>query len=93
MPAKRRIAKRRISPAAELQAWSELFDIGHDFFNDLAPLGFPGGDGDARAREAARKAWRRLGAAFMETFQPDGVRSQPWAVEEFGYPKGWRDAG
>jgi hypothetical protein len=88
MPAKRRIAKRRISPAAELAAWSELFDIGHDFFNDLEPLGFPGGDCDRAARKAARSAWRRFGAAFMENFQPDEVRLRPWAVEEFGYPKG-----
>jgi hypothetical protein len=86
MPVKRRLHKRRIDPVAELRAWSELFDIGHDFFGDLEPLGFRGGDCDRAARLAARSAWRRFGAEFMETFKPDAVRARPWAFEEFGDP-------
>jgi hypothetical protein len=86
MPVKRRLHKRRIDPVAELRAWSELFDCGHDFFNDLELLGFTGGDCDAAARKAARVAWRRFGAAFMETWRPNEVRSQPWALEQFGDP-------
>jgi hypothetical protein len=85
MPVKRRVHKRRLSPAAERQAWFEVFDCGHDFFNDLASLGFPGGDCDRAAQKAARSAWRRFGAAFMETWRSD-VRAQPWALEEFGDP-------
>jgi hypothetical protein len=85
MPVKRRIQKRRLSPAAELEAWRELFDCGHDFFNDLELLGFPGGDCDRAAQQAARLAWRRFGATFMETWRSD-VRSRPWALEQFGDP-------
>lgn len=83
MPVKRRAHKRRISPDAERAMWSGLFECGYDFFNDLSPLGFPGGDCDAAARKAARKAWRRHGAAFMETWRSD---VQPWAQVEFGDP-------
>jgi hypothetical protein len=83
MPAKRRTAKRRTDPAAELEAWSMLFRCGYDFFGDLDHLGL---DIDAK-RRAAREAWRRLGAAFMTAWRPDTARQKPWALEQFGDPK------
>jgi hypothetical protein len=98
MPVKRRQGKRRLGEAAELEAWGELFTCGYDFFGDLEPFGFPGGDTDRAARAAAPQAWKRLGIAYLETawadrYKGSGQRQTPWAVEEFGYPKGWRDAG
>jgi hypothetical protein len=83
MPVKRRLAKRRISPEAETAAWADLFSTGHDYFCDLEPFGFPGGDSDRAARQAARDAWRRFGADFMRTWS--GV-VPPWAFLEFGEP-------
>lgn len=72
MPVKRRRGKRRLHPRAELEAWSGAFECGHDFFSELEEIGFPnhvGGrqfDLTEEFREAARDAWNRLGAAFME---------------------------
>ena len=94
MPVKRRITKQRTGDAAELKAWSDLFECGYDFFGDLEPYGFPGGDACAAAREAARDAWQRMGVAFMETWKPvPNSREQPWALDQFGPPKGVRNAG
>ena len=97
MPAKRRNSKRRTSSNAEVEAWSDLFTCGYDFFGDLEPWGFPrNNDADRAARAAAPEAWQRLGAAFLENWSPHpapGQRQTPWAVEEFGYPKGYRHAG
>ena len=95
MPAKQRASKRRTSPAAELEAWATLFECGYDFFGDLEPFGFgPGSDQAARA--AAGEAWQRLGFAFMAAWNqrqhhPAG-RQTPWAAEQFGLPKGGRNA-
>lgn len=88
MPVKRRLSKRKLSTAAELAAWSELFTTGYDFFDDLEPFGFPHiHDADRAARAAAPEAWSRLGETFMMTWEPDPrVREEPWALEEFGKP-------
>lgn len=84
--AKRRTPKRRISDAAELAAWSELFASGYDFFGDLEPFGFTRDDSDREARAAAREAWKRLGEAFMATRAAlPGVASL-WALDTFGRP-------
>ena len=82
MPVKVRRPKRRMSVAAELEAWSVLFATGYDFFGDL---GFPKQE---EARKAARDAWERLGPAFMARWTPSSARSVPWALEAFGEPQG-----
>jgi hypothetical protein len=95
MPVKRRQTKRRLGDAAEVQAWAELFGCGYDFFGDLEPFGFPGGDACRAARAAAQDAWKRLGTAYLETVwaaRGPGEPATPWAVERFGYPKGYNDA-
>jgi hypothetical protein len=87
MPAKTRRPKRRTSLAAEVEAWSMVFEVGTDYFGDLVEFGFEAGcEGDAAIQAAARKAWRRLGAAYMRTRIPDRNREQPWALEQFGEP-------
>jgi hypothetical protein len=78
--------KRRLGPAAEVEAWSEIFQCGYDFFGDLEPLGFKGGDADRAARAAAPEAWARLGALCLETH----ADRKPWALEKFGQPRGYR---
>jgi len=94
MPAKRRMAKRRLSRAAELEAWSMTFQSGCDFLGDLARLGLAGDACfDAAARERACEAWERLGAAHMAGLRPEPVPQAPWALEAFGAPPGWSDAG
>jgi len=87
MPVKRRTPKARRDDAAELAAWSMTFQTGRDYFHDLAPFGIDGMD-SAAVRTAARAAWRRLGARFMETWSPDPAgRQRPWALEELGAPR------
>jgi hypothetical protein len=82
MPVKMRKRKRRTDPAAELEAWSMLFECGYDYFNNL---GF-GYGGDAVAREAAPEAWRRLGSAFLASRPANAPRAVPWALETLGEP-------
>jgi hypothetical protein len=91
MPVKRRLAKRKNDPAAELEAWSMTFQSGYDFFSQLKPYGFsrshPGHDTD-NVRKAAREAWHRLGEQYMKTWVPGelGGRELPWAYKKFGAP-------
>jgi hypothetical protein len=83
MPVKRRVSKRRLSPEDEMKAWSELFDVGYDFFQDLELLGLS----EREARAAAPEAWRRLGHLFLDQWKPTDARAVPWALEEFGEPR------
>ena len=86
MPPKRRTEKRRMDPAAELAAWSMVFQSGWDYFGDLSRLGVPMDEHNHRPdREAAEAAWHRLGARFLEE-ATDPVLGTPWAVSEFGDP-------
>jgi hypothetical protein len=52
----------------ELDIWHMTFVCGYDFFHNLPEIGLRG---DARVdptvRRAAKAAWQRLGAAFMQT--------------------------
>lgn len=96
MPVKRRNAKRRTDPQAELQAWSGLFKCGFDFFDELEHFGFPQGgpNGEGAKRAAAKDAWTRLGAAFLPEWNAGGLHGRPmsvpldtpWALNEFGDP-------
>jgi hypothetical protein len=79
MPVKARHAKRRRSLTADLHAWEMLFTCGTDYFGDL-------GMSDAEALAAAPEAWRRLGAAFLATWQPETPRAVPWALQTYGEP-------
>lgn len=90
MPVKRRITKRRITPEAEIKAWSMMFESGHDFFHELRDFGI---DSDEAARKAAPKAWMRLGRDYMQTRQPDPARQVPWALLKFGNPVAKGDDG
>ncbi|PAQ01560.1 hypothetical protein LRP31_18800 [Mesorhizobium mediterraneum] len=83
MPVKRRVAKRRQDSTAELDAWSETFTSGFDFFGDLAPFGLVD---DRNIQAAAKEAWTRLGVAFLGDWRPTDVRETPWALQEFGEP-------
>ena len=83
MPVKLRQPKRRTTVAAEVEAWSMLFECGYDYFNELG-FGY-GGDAVEPARRAAPEAWRRLGAAFL-TSRPENVSEVPWALQKFGEP-------
>ncbi|MGI8705147.1 MAG: hypothetical protein ACR2JJ_05045 [Sphingomicrobium sp.] len=84
MPVKRRLAKRRVDPRAELEAWECIFDSHHDFFGDLRRFGVPldpyGRPDDATAREA----WNRLGQLYLDSRPPNP--RPPWALEAFGEP-------
>lgn len=75
MPVKRRRGKRRLSRAAELEAWEVVFQTGRDFFGDLEDIGVED------TPEARRDAWRRLGADFLASAAAD-----PWALREYGEP-------
>jgi hypothetical protein len=83
MPVKRRTAKRRVDPETEMMIWSSVFGSGRDFFGELPSLGVSAGPGGVVDREAAREAWHRLGAAYMD----DPINGcDPWALREFGEP-------
>lgn len=90
MPRKQRHGKRRISPEAELEAWSQVFDCGHDFFGELADILDLGQQAppnsieyDKASRIEAETAWPRLGAAYLERYPNQGK----WAREQFGDPR------
>jgi hypothetical protein len=80
MPVKKRIPKRRIDPAAELEAFEMIFECGSDFFLDLDALGYRT---DAEKIAGARSAWERLGLLFLARRTESGT---PWAMEQFGKP-------
>ena len=88
MPVRARNAKKRISTAAELEAWETLFATGYDFFGDL---GLHHKEHTPEARAAAKEAWHRLGANFLDNradpSRADGWAGEPWALEEFGPPR------
>jgi hypothetical protein len=87
MPVKVRRPKKRTSIKAEVEAWEMVFEVGTDYFGNLVPFGFEAGsEGDAAIKAAAKKAWKRLGAAYMRTRVPDRNREVPWALETFGKP-------
>jgi hypothetical protein len=96
MPVKRRMAKRRVDPAAEVAAWDCMFDAGHDFFDDLRDIGVTAHHdrwADRVTIEAQRSellelteaAWHRLGHLFLIERKPDPHRT-PWALGQFGEP-------
>jgi hypothetical protein len=79
--AKVRMSKRRVTTAAELQAWSMVFETGGDYLGDLEVFGvkieatrrwrdktYPAmehSNADEVRDAAAGEAWYRLGAVYM----------------------------
>ena len=94
MPRKLRAAKERYDAEAEVERWSMMFECGADYFRESGvtlPLDiWPPEDRppfERALREAARAAWQRVGARFLE--RRDGAnewRDTPWALEQFGDP-------
>ena len=79
----------------EVMAWWWVFTAGRDFFCELGRAGvFPAATYDPVAmaeqvRRASKKAWRRLGARYLERWEPHGPpphRQVPWALIQFGEP-------
>ncbi len=64
MPVRARRPKRRISEAAEVEAWETLFETGMDLFNDLG-LGLRFGPHSEDEFALVRDAWQRLGDRFL----------------------------
>lgn len=96
MPVKRRVAKRRLTQEAELQAWRDTFSTGYDFFGDLADIGvvhpvgarIPIAEREAVEEKfyaAAADAWKRLGALFLQGWEQS--QKEPWALQKFGAPQ------
>lgn len=85
MPVKRRVDKRRIDPAAEAEAWAEVFTSGHDYFGDLRDYGVELDAYDRAPDEIVRAAWQRLGPIYLASRKPDAALT-PWALTTFGEP-------
>jgi hypothetical protein len=86
MPTTRNRRSRHRGSAAEVAAWSAVFEFGRDFFGELRQFGGVAVDAyGCVERQDAAAAWSRLGATFL---QGDAIdpRRQPWAVSEFGWP-------
>ena len=86
MPVKRRHKKRRLDPAAELEAWSGAFQSHYTYFGELEEIGV---DTDAQGqpdRAVVEAAWHRLGVRFLAE-KADPVLGTPWAVLELREPR------
>ncbi|MBB2794427.1 UNVERIFIED_ORG: hypothetical protein GGD58_003297 [Rhizobium pisi] len=83
MPVRRRAGKRRSTEG--LDQWFFVFAGGHDYFDELPPIGIDTDAYGRPSREDAEAAWRRLGDSFMAIPRhPD--QGESWALKEFGQP-------
>ena len=83
MPVRRRAGKRRSTEG--LENWFFVFTGGHDYFDELPPLGIETDAYGRPSRDDAEAAWRRLGDSFLRLPRhPD--QCEPWALTEFGHP-------
>ncbi len=97
MATKRRKVRRvRLSPMAELEAWSMMFRAGFDYFGTAAaltglqePVNVWAAEDRAEAEgkwlAAAQDAWRRLGRFYLDNWYPHSPQ-EPWALVQFGHP-------
>ena len=83
MPVRRKLVRRGVTEQEQGEAWSEFFRSGHDFFHELEAVGIRSHE---EALKAAFKAWRRHGARFMASWEPDVNVQVPWAMKRFGPP-------
>jgi hypothetical protein len=76
----------RPEPSPELAPWRMTFECGYDFFSDLCDIGLDGDAiDDAKVRKLAREAWKRLGAEFLRTREPENYPERPpWAMRQWG---------
>jgi hypothetical protein len=84
MPVKRRVGKRRFSEVSELEAWNAVFATGCHMLGLLKGIGVQTDEHLAPEIGAAHSAWRRLGTAFLATY--DDAKKMPWALRMFGDP-------
>jgi hypothetical protein len=77
MPVKRRHPKARVD---DLDAWKDFFEFGYDMLHSLHPMT------EEECLAAAPEAWKRLGARFLETWQPHERYPNCWALDTFGKP-------
>ena len=85
MPPKRRTGKRRLDPAAELEAWSGAFQGHWTYFGELGEIGVETDAYGRPERAVAAAAWHRLGARFLAE-KADPKLGTPWGLSEFGEP-------
>ena len=77
---------RSLTDEQERRAWRRFFFAGHDFLNELGPLGLNMRHGMNPAEEPiVREAWHRFGADFLATC-PAAWAKDPWALRQFGEP-------
>jgi len=80
--------KRHEVDVIELENWRMVFETGHNFFTWDHNIGVDARD-EAAFLPAARDAWQRLGAAFLDGWEPGYTNvKRPWALEQFGDPSG-----
>lgn len=85
MPVKRRTAKRRMDPGAEVKAWAAAFQGHFTHFGELEDMGVETDAYGRPDRAEAEDAWRRLGTLFLAEHR-DAALGEPWALTEFGEP-------
>ena len=83
MPVRRRAGKKRATEG--LEAWFFVFSGGHDYFDELEPLGIDTDHYSRPSREDSYAAWLRLGEAFLELPRAP-EQGDCWALREFGPP-------
>jgi hypothetical protein len=83
MPVRRRSNRRR---GDDFKAWAGYLECGFDFFGELPSIGRK----EHPPLVAARAAWLRFAPELIERWQTSrvGIPHLPWAIEEFGLPKG-----
>jgi hypothetical protein len=75
---KRRSTTTGLSTEDELKAWRMYFSTGADYFHDQKVLGIL--RTHVAQRQAAEAAWQRLGSAFLATWGPNAITTDPLGV-------------
>ena len=84
MPVKRRNLKRRVDAEAEYRVWSDIFDTGYDFFDELPQIGLRRQRPGQVDPELAREPWARLGKRWLAEHSDEARIT--WAEEQYGRP-------
>lgn len=83
---RRRTNSSGLTETEELRAWSMFFETGRDYFRDLTRLKLSCLPEEEGFEAVAKRAWKRLGPAMMQTWRATAARDLPWAVTHFGQP-------